>query len=155
MQLREIKELIRVFDKSGLTKLDIEEGDFAISMDKNISTQTVSVAPAQVSAPLSPAVSETVSNEATTNEINTASLISNDTINAPMVGTFYAASAPGAPAFVKEGDRVRKGQTVCILEAMKIMNEVEAEFDCIIEKILVQDASPVEFDMPLFEVKKI
>merc|ERR1711879_840680 len=78
-----------------------------------------------------------------------------DTINAPMVGTFYASPSPEAGPFIKEGDTVKKGQTLCILEAMKIMNEVEAEFDCKIVKILVEDAAPVEYDMPMFEVEKL
>lgn len=72
-----------------------------------------------------------------------------------MVGTFYASPSPESPAFVKPGDTVKAGQTLCILEAMKIMNEVEAEFDCKIVEILVQDSNPVEYDMPLFVVEKI
>ena len=76
------------------------------------------------------------------------------TINSPMVGTFYKAPSPGAPAFVKIGDSVNTGQTVGIIEAMKIMNEIEAEFDCKIIEILVEDGQPVEFDTPLFVVEK-
>ena len=78
-----------------------------------------------------------------------------DTINSPMVGTFYASPSPEASVFVKVGDNVKKGQTLCILEAMKIMNEVEAEFDCKIVKILVEDGNPVEYDMPIFVVEKL
>jgi len=72
-----------------------------------------------------------------------------------MIGTFYASPSPEASNFVKVGDTVSKGQTLCILEAMKIMNEVEAEFDCKILKILVEDGNPVEYDMPLFVVEKL
>ncbi len=72
-----------------------------------------------------------------------------------MVGTFYAAPAPGAEAFVKVGTVVKKGQAVGIIEAMKIMNEIEAEFDCRIVDILLEDGQPVEFDMPLFAVEKV
>ena len=72
-----------------------------------------------------------------------------------MVGTFYASPSPESPAFVSVGDTVRKGQTLCILEAMKIMNEVEAEFDCKILEILVKDGAPVEYDMPIFVVEKL
>jgi len=81
--------------------------------------------------------------------------ISGDTIDSPMVGTYYSSPSPEAPAFVKEGDTVKKGQTLCILEAMKIMNEVEAEYDCKIISILVKDGDPVEYDMPIFAVEKI
>jgi acetyl-CoA carboxylase biotin carboxyl carrier protein len=76
-------------------------------------------------------------------------------ITSPMVGTFYAAPSPDSPPFVQAGDTVRKGQTLCILEAMKIMNELEAEYDCKILEVLVQDGEPVEYDKPLFRVEKI
>ena len=72
-----------------------------------------------------------------------------------MVGTFYRSPSPDSPPFVNVGDTVRKGQTLCILEAMKIMNELEAEFDCKILDILVEDGQPVEYDMPLFLVEKV
>jgi acetyl-CoA carboxylase biotin carboxyl carrier protein len=87
--------------------------------------------------------------------ISTPTIISGDTINSEMVGTFYMSPSPDSPAFVKVGDKVSKGQTLCILEAMKIMNEIDAEFDCKIVEILVQDGSPVEYDMPLFVVEKL
>jgi acetyl-CoA carboxylase biotin carboxyl carrier protein len=72
-----------------------------------------------------------------------------------MVGTFYRAPSPDSPPFVKEGDKVSKGQTLCIIEAMKIFNEIEAEFDCKILEILVEDGQPIEYDMPLFLVEKL
>jgi len=72
-----------------------------------------------------------------------------------MVGTFYAAASPKNPAFVKVGDSIKKGDTIGIIEAMKIMNEIEADFDCKITEILVKNEQPVEFDMPLFKVEKL
>ena len=80
---------------------------------------------------------------------------SGEVINSPMVGTYYSSPSPESPAFVEVGNTVKKGQTLCILEAMKIMNEVEAEFDCKILEILVKDGSPVEYDMPIFIVEKV
>jgi acetyl-CoA carboxylase biotin carboxyl carrier protein len=80
---------------------------------------------------------------------------SGETINSPMVGTYYSSPSPESPSFVEVGATVKKGQTLCILEAMKIMNEVEAEFDCKIVEILVKDGSPVEYDMPIFVVEKL
>ena len=152
MEMKDIKELIRVFDKSGLTKLDVENGDFAISMDKNVAGSLVStVAPAPV-AQVVPASVPVVASETASSDTQVKL---GDTINAPMVGTFYSSPSPEAPDFVKVGDTIKKGQTLCILEAMKIMNEVEAEFDCKIKSILINDASPVEYDMPMFEVEKI
>jgi acetyl-CoA carboxylase biotin carboxyl carrier protein len=76
-------------------------------------------------------------------------------ITSPIVATFYSAPAPDAPAFVKVGDRVKNGQTVCILEAMKLMNEIQADYDCEIEAILVSNEQKVEYGQPLFRVKKV
>jgi len=151
MDFKEIKELIRVFDKSELNKLKVKEGEFEIAMQKGFEGGTVvSQAPVTVSAP-TPSVPAATP---TTTE-STASVPAGDTINSPMVGTFYAAPSPEASDFVKKGDTVKKGQTLCILEAMKIMNEVEAEFDCKIVDILVENGNPVEYDMPLFVVEKL
>ena len=76
-------------------------------------------------------------------------------ITAPIVGTFYSAAAPDVPAYVRVGDRIKEGQTVCILEAMKLMNEIQCEFDCEIEAVLVSNEQKVEYGQPLFRVKKI
>ena len=76
-------------------------------------------------------------------------------ITSPIVGTFYSAAAPDVPAFVKVGDHVKNGQTVCILEAMKLMNEIQAEYDCEIEAVLVSNEQKVEYGQPLFRVKKL
>jgi acetyl-CoA carboxylase biotin carboxyl carrier protein len=150
MKQDDIKELIKIFDKSDITKLKIEDKDFTISLSKEativtqapitqVSTPLPTTTPLETEIPLSPIETKT-----------SAEL----TINSPMVGTFYKAPSPGAPAFVKIGDSVNTGQTVGIIEAMKIMNEIEAEFDCKIIEILVEDGQPVEFDTPLFVVEK-
>jgi acetyl-CoA carboxylase biotin carboxyl carrier protein len=104
-----------------------------------------------VSAPVVQQVAQAT--QTTSVEDNSSSL--GTTINSPMVGTFYKAPSPDASPFVKVGDTIRKGQPLCILEAMKIMNEIDAEFDCKILKILVDDSQAVEFDTPIFEVEKI
>ena len=136
MDFKEIRELIRVFDKSELNKLKVKEGEFEISMQRGFESGVTTVT---TSAP----VAETVVRAA------------GETINSPMVGTYYSSPSPESPAFVKVGATVKKGQTLCILEAMKIMNEVEAEFDCKIVEILVTDGNPVEYDMPIFVVEKL
>ena len=151
MDFKEIKELIRVFDKSELNKLKVKDGEFEISMQTGFEGGTVvatTAAPA-VPAPIATAAPVTVAAE------TAPAVIAGDTIDSPMVGTYYASPSPEAPAFVKVGDIVKKGQTLCILEAMKIMNEVEAEFDCKILSSLVEDGHPVEYDMPLFIVEKL
>ncbi len=153
MEFKDIKELIRLFDKSELNKLKIKDGEFEISMQTGfeggavVTTSAPSVQTVQ-SAPAPLTVAAPVATEL-------APAASGDTINSPMVGTFYASPSPESPAFVKAGDTVKAGQTLCILEAMKIMNEVEAEFDCKIVEVLVQDSDPVEYDMPLYVVEKL
>lgn len=154
MDFKEIKELIRVFDKSELSKLKIKEKEFEISMQSGFDgTPIVTTSAPVVQATQTPVAVESVPVASQTNE--TTPLQSGDTINSPMVGTFYAAPSPESPDFAKVGDTVKKGQTLCILEAMKIMNEVEAEFDCKILEVLVENSSPVEYDMPLFLVEKL
>ena len=154
LKIQEIKDLMRSFDKSGLSKLKLVEKDQEIVMEKGGQTQYISTSAAPtIQAQIPQATS------ATQAEVSSAapsvSVPAGDTINSPMVGTFYEASSPESPAFVKEGDRVKAGQTLCILEAMKIMNEIEAEFDCKIVKILVNNGDPVEYDMPIFAVEKL
>ena len=155
MDFNDIKELIRVFDKSELNKLKVKEGEFEISMQRGfeggVTTVTTSAPVAQsisVAAPVVPSVSNVSVESVSTPKTG-------DVINSPMVGTFYSSPSPESPAFVSVGDVVKKGKTLCILEAMKIMNEVEAEFDCKILEILVTDGSPVEYDMPIFVVEKL
>jgi len=151
MNLKEIKELIKVFNSSDLSKLKVEDGDFGLTLEKGgvaVTTAPVQAAPVQqvhASAPV----------EAPAAEAEKKVADNADKITSPMVGTFYRAPSPDSPPFVNVGDTVRKGQTLCILEAMKIMNELEAEFDCKILDILVEDGQPVEYDMPLFLVEKV
>ncbi len=146
MDLKQIKELIREFDKSGLSALKIKKDDVSLEFEKAVGAVAAPVhvaAPVAVAAapaPVAPAAPATPSG---------------DLILSPMVGTYYSAPSPDSPAFVKVGDKVKKGQVMAILEAMKIMNELEAEFDCKVVDILVKDGQAVEFDMPLFVVEKI
>ena len=158
MDFKDIKELIRVFDKSELNKLRIKEGEFEISMQRGFEggVATVVAAPAVAAsvAPVAVAAAPVASTVvASSTESNSSK--AGDFIKSPMVGTFYSSPSPESPAFVNVGDVIKKGKTLCILEAMKIMNEVEAEFDCKIVEILVKDGSPVEFDMPIFVVEKL
>ncbi len=148
MTNREIKDLMRFFDGSDISKVKIKNAEFSIELQKGFEGGTVvaSPAPVVVSAPAVVASLEAPVSE--TKELG-------DSIKSPMVGTFYSAPAPGANTFVKVGTVVKKGQTVGIIEAMKIMNEIEAEFDCRIIEILLEDGQPVEFDMPLFAVEKV
>ena len=152
MDFKEIKELMRLFDKSGLNKVKIKDKDFEISLQKGggISTQ-----PAVQPQPM-PQQQVIQPSAAPEKEENIeAEKKKGEYITSPMVGTFYRAPSPDSPPFVKVGDRVSKGQTIGIIEAMKIFNEIEAEFDCKILEILVEDGQPVEYDMPLFLVERL
>jgi acetyl-CoA carboxylase biotin carboxyl carrier protein len=149
MDMKQIKALLQEFDASTLSKLKITQDAFSIELEKNIGVVAAPVMAAPVAVAATPVA--TVSTAVDT----TAPVISGDTIVSPMVGTFYAAPSPDSAPFVKEGDRVKKGQVIAVLEAMKIMNELEAEFDCEILSVLVSDAQAVEYDMPLFAVKKL
>ncbi len=151
MKLDEIKELARIFGKSKLDTMKIKMKDFELEMKKGSNAPATPAAPAApVAAPVAaptPAVPAA--------QPAAAPAIHGDVIASPMVGTYYASPSPDAPAFVSVGDKVKKGQTLCILEAMKIMNELDAEYDCKIVDILVTDGDAVEYDKPLFVVEKL
>ncbi len=146
MNIKHIKELVQEFDASTLSKLKITSDAFSIELEKNIGT---------VAAPVMMAAPVAVASAPVALEVPAATIVAGDYILSPMVGTFYSAPSPDSPPFVKVGDRVKKGQVVAILEAMKIMNELEAEFDCEILEILKSDGQAVEYDMPLYTVKKL
>lgn len=146
MNKQEIRELMEYFDKTGISRVKIKEGDFEIELKKGVDVVECPPAPvAPVPAPINVVVNEKPNTQ-------TAGKV---TIDSQMVGTFYAAPSPGAAPFVKVGQVARKDSTICIIEAMKIMNEIQAEFDCRITEILVADGQPVEFGMPLFAVEKL
>lgn len=147
MNFEEIKALIEVLDKSSVAKLKIKNEHFSLELDKQSAT-VISAAP--VAAPVVP-----VSVQASSPVNEKSEELSGEKLLSPMVGTFYRSPSPDSPVFVNEGDTVKAGQTIAILEAMKIMNEFEAEFNCKILKVLVEDGQAVEYDMPLFLVERL
>ncbi|MBD3805959.1 acetyl-CoA carboxylase biotin carboxyl carrier protein [Sulfuricurvum sp.] len=146
MDMKQIKALLQEFDASTLSKLKIIQDSFSIELEKNVGV---------VAAPVVAAPAPEVVPVALEAAVSVAPAVSGDVIVSPMVGTFYVAPSPDSAPFVKVGDRIKKGQVIAILEAMKIMNELEAEFDCEILSVLVSDGQAVEYDMPLFSVKKL
>ncbi|MDD7323020.1 MAG: acetyl-CoA carboxylase biotin carboxyl carrier protein [Campylobacter lanienae] len=152
MTHEEIKDLISFLDeKASINRLKIKDKDFELEIKKEdaaCANATIS-APAPACTP-TPSVNVVLSEKPATNKT-----AAGDTINSPMVGTFYKAPSPGASPFVSVGQAVRKGECVGIIEAMKIMNEIEAEFDCRIVKVLVDDGQPVEYGMAIYEVEKL
>lgn len=150
MKKEDIKELIEFFNEMDMNRIKIKSGDFEVELEKFADCcELPKPAPTPMPAPAPTPVNVVVSSEVkqTTSP--------KESIKSPMVGTFYVAPSPGAAPFVKVGQRVRKGDVIGIIEAMKIMNEIEAEFDCTITEMLVSDGQPVEFAMPLFGVEKI
>ncbi len=144
MDIKRIRELVKIMEGSTLTELTIKDADTEICLSKQVSV-IAPAAPQAVSAPVTVPVPQEVKPEAEESVL----------ITAPIVGTFYSAPAPDAPAYVRVGDHVMKGQTVCILEAMKLMNEIESDFDCQIESVLVSNEQKVEYGQPLFRVRKL
>lgn len=148
MDLEKIEGLVKIIENSSLTQFTIKDGDLKITMSK-LDHPPVVAAGAAMMAP--PAAAAPVNVELEKDEEEEEKLF----ITSPIVGTFYSAPAPDAPAFVKVGDQVKNGQTVCILEAMKLMNEIQSDFDCEIEAVLVSNEQKVEYGQPLFRVKKL
>ena len=157
MDIKQIQDLIRFVSKSGVNEVSIEQKDFKITIKTNevqpqvihasIPAQTAPaalpvapVAPAEPAAPVAPAAADT------SNYL---------TIKSPMIGTFYRSASPDKPLFANVGDEIKTGTVVCIIEAMKLFNEIESEISGRIVKVLVDNASPVEYDQPLFLVEPI
>ena len=141
MNLDKIEKLVKIIENSSMLDFSIQEGDVKIKMSRRGS----------VGAPAAP-------RSVSTQGVDTVESIDSEDesyITSPIVGTFYAAPSPDAKAFVKVGDRVKAGQTVCILEAMKLMNEIESDYDCEIEAVLASNEQKVEYGQPLFKVKKL
>jgi acetyl-CoA carboxylase biotin carboxyl carrier protein len=157
MNLNEIQDLIKFVAKSGVSEVEIEQKDFKIvikaeNKSKNME-QPVYIQAPQAVQQIAPAAA--AAPQATAAPIETAPVNEESnylTIKSPMIGTFYRSSGPDKDAFVAVGQTIGKGDTICIIEAMKLFNEIESEISGKIVKVLVDDASPVEYDQPLFLV---
>lgn len=160
MDFKQIQELIKMVNKSNIGELTIEQKDFRVTIKQKEDhvTQVVSAAPVQA-APVAVAapqpVAATAAAPATADKPKAAEPAASNlvTIKSPMIGTFYRKAAPDKPNFVEVGSDVSQGKVVCIIEAMKLFNEIESEVSGKIVKVLVDDASPVEYDQPLFLVE--
>ena len=162
MEYKQIQELIKTINKSNISELSIEEGDFKIVIKQELTAPAqympmpqVSIpmpqpTPQQVAAPApqpaAPAAEKPAAPVATANTT---------TIKSPMIGTFYRSPSPDKPVFVNVGDEIKAGQVLCIIEAMKLFNEIESEVSGRVVKVVADDSSPVEYDQPLFIIEPI
>lgn len=158
MKAKELQELLDFIAKSGLNKVNIETEEFKISVQREPNTKQIvsmSAAPAATAPQPAPAPSFAAAPApvAAAPAAEAASSASHTALKSPMIGTFYRSSGPDAPMFVQVGDVVEKGQVICIIEAMKLFNEIEAEQAGRIVKVLVENATPVEYDQPLFLIE--
>lgn len=157
MQYEQVKELIQIFEQTDLSDMEVKLGDATVKLSrsggKGISTEpSFSRLPEGVTlSPVASSPKEEAEEQSSVPEVAAAE--SGKAVTAPIVGTFYQASAPDKPPFVKVGDAIAKGDVVCIIEAMKFMNEVTSEIDGVITDILVEDGQFVEFGQELFRVK--
>ncbi len=149
MDIRKVKKLIELLEESGIAEIEINEGEESVRISR-YGTGAPMAAPVQQFAAPAPAPAAAAPDAESTTD---SPAISGHTVNAPMVGTFYTASAPGTPDFVKVGDSVNEGDTVCIIEAMKILNQIEADKSGTVKAILVDNAQPVEFGQPLIVIE--
>jgi len=153
MDLRKIKKLIDLLEESNLAELEIKEGEEVVRLSR---VPKNSAAPAPVAAaapaPIAAAAPVAAPAPAAPTEPAAAAVPEGNMVKAPMVGTFYASATPGSPAFVKVGQQVKAGETLGIIEAMKMFNQIEAEVAGTVKAILVENGQPVEFDEPMFVI---
>ncbi|MBK8776563.1 MAG: acetyl-CoA carboxylase biotin carboxyl carrier protein [Saprospiraceae bacterium] len=161
MELKEIQELIRMMSKSGLAELKMKKGDFELVLRTDMARDTITYASAPSPMVMAPAATtQAPPAQQDTKSTSPAAApstpeVSNNyiEIKSPMVGTFYRSPSPDKAPYIKVGDKVETGQVVCMIEAMKLFNEIESEISGTIVKILVEDAAPVEYDQVLFLVE--
>lgn len=165
MEFKQIQELIKTINKSNISELSIKDGEFEITIKQGAEPASheggqqlpyhmmMPFAGMQAPQPLPPAHAPAQVAASPAAAPAAAADTAGQQIKSPMIGTFYRSSSPDKPAFVSVGDEVKKGQVLCIIEAMKLFNEIESEVSGRIVKVLVDDASPVEYDQPLFLVE--
>jgi acetyl-CoA carboxylase biotin carboxyl carrier protein len=144
MDIRKVKKLIELLEESGVAEIEIHEGEESVRVSRYGSGAAPAVPPAAVQAPV-PA-------NAAAADTTAAGEFAGHVVRAPMVGLFYAAPAPGKAAFVELGKPVAKGDVLCIIEAMKILNQIEADVSGIVSRVLVENGDPVEYGQPLFVI---
>jgi acetyl-CoA carboxylase biotin carboxyl carrier protein len=156
MDIRKVKKLIELLDESGIAEIEITEGEESVRISRYPSGAMIAQAPAHyATAPAAPQAPAAAAASAPMQSAEQAAVAAEEDgflVAAPMVGTFYASSSPGAAPYVQVGDRVSEGDTLCIIEAMKMMNQIEADVSGVIKSIRVQNGDPVEYGQTLFVI---
>lgn len=153
MDIRKVKKLIELLEESNIDEIEIKEGEESVRISRNGSVIPAAHMAYAAPAPAAPVAAAPVAPAAEAAPAEAAAPAHNGhVVKSPMVGTFYAAPSPGSPAFVEVGKAVKVGDVICIVEAMKMMNQIEADKAGVIEAILVEDGQPVEFDQPLVTI---
>ena len=155
MDIRKVKKLIELLEESGIAELEIKEGEESVRISRGASGQAVAPAPPPAPAPAPAPVQPhaTATSEPAESAEPGGGLPSGHVVESPMVGTFYSASSPSSAPFVEVGQQVNAGDTICIIEAMKILNQIEADVSGTVKAILVENGSPVEFGQPLMVIE--
>ena len=158
MDIRKVKKLIELLEESGIAEIEITEGEESVRISRyggQVVTQVAHAMPAQAAAPApaSPASAAPAATPAATAQGAEKPPSAENVVTAPMVGTFYASPAPGSKSFVEIGSEVKIGQTLCIIEAMKMMNQIESDKSGRVTSIMARNGDPVEFGQPLFVIE--
>ncbi|PKL96515.1 MAG: acetyl-CoA carboxylase biotin carboxyl carrier protein [Gammaproteobacteria bacterium HGW-Gammaproteobacteria-8] len=153
MDLRKIKKLIELLEESNLAELEIHEGEESVRLSRTGTAPMMMQAPMPTPAPAAAPAPAPAPAPETPQQIGGEQLPAGEIVRSPMVGTYYAAPNPDSAPFVKEGQKVAKGETLCLIEAMKMFNQIESEFSGTVVAILLESGQPVEFDQPLFVIR--
>ena len=146
MDISEIRKLIRLIQDTDVTEVEVSDGSHTVRLSRQSTAAPAPVAAPQVqpvAAPAAPAAQAAPAHDEA------------HLLKSPMVGTFYRSASPDSEPFVAEGKKIKKGETLCIIEAMKLMNEIEAEYDGVVDEVLVDNATPVEYGQPLFVIRPL
>lgn len=156
MDIRKVKKLIELLEESNISEIEIQEGEESVRISRHPNGASWQPQPmpqyAQQPGYAAPAAGTPAAAAPAAEAEPQGASYRGEAVNSPMVGTFYRSPAPGAKSFVEVGDSVKQGDTVCIIEAMKMMNQIEADRDGVVEAILVEDGEPVEFDQPMIVI---
>ncbi len=152
MDIRKVKKLIELLEESDIAEIEIKEGEDSVRISRH-SAMPVTMAPIPVAMPAAAATASVATATTAAAEVSAEAIPAGHAVKSPMVGTFYRAPSPGAAEFTEVGKTVSEGDTLCIIEAMKILNQIEADKGGVIKAILVENGQPVQYDEPLFIIE--